>query len=365
MRTQHRPSLNHFLEYSTSHHLKCCCLYPAIHWCDVVDNGTRESGGNCWLYCWQLHVLMKAPSLYFCFKLEMVVMGFVSLHLMLVDRKICPYFTTCGDGLKLMVCNLLVSSIWLAPHAQSLSFYPFFQLEFQFLKTSDITESDNIKNVAIKSQFPLYPKVYVSGCQFTMACNHLLLLLLCSSHWSESSTHVHNGFSEPLIYILTKNKKLLSPTSHNACVTYHTCLPVCKTFMLIRNFGSKYLFIPWRFGVSKDSSSWLRVLVSSISIGTCIDVTARFATQPVSKPAAGFEVGRPASKRASRLCDRTKIMARFETGWLDGFKTGSVDTYATVTGQLICRSAYVPNSCLPNLRIVGSLANLFADCSNR
>ena len=50
-----------------------------------------------------------------------------------------------------------------------------------------------------------------------------------------------------------------------------------------------------------------------------IDVTAQFATQPVSKP-------------ARRL---SKIMAHFKTGWLEGFETGWVDTNAVVTGQLI------------------------------
>ena len=83
-----------------------------------------------------------------------------------------------------------------------------------------------------------------------------------------------------------------------------------------------------------------------------IYVTARFATQPVSKPTgrlpsgpAGFETGWRASKRASRLRNGPAGFETgqspspsfkdngpsFETGWLDGFESGSVDTNEVIT----------------------------------
>ena len=42
---------------------------------------------------------------------------------------------------------------------------------------------------------------------------------------------------------------------------------------------------------------------------------------PIRNPAR-FEAGRPASKQASSIHDRSKITARFELGWLDSFEAG-------------------------------------------
>ena len=58
-------------------------------------------------------------------------------------------------------------------------------------------------------------------------------------------------------------------------------------------------------------------------------VKARFATHPVSKPAAGFEASWPASKWAGQIHNQCKVMACSETGWLDGSETGRVDGFET------------------------------------
>ena len=42
---------------------------------------------------------------------------------------------------------------------------------------------------------------------------------------------------------------------------------------------------------------------------------------------------------SARFTTAVKDMACFEVGWLDGFKTGWIDTNAIVAGQLIFRSA--------------------------